>query len=114
MKYALNQWTLYKGQANQIGLVAIDETGCPITTSGALSAKLKVKNKDGSILEIETGAGFTMGQHPAVTVWTFDLTADQIEALPTGKLDAFLKVSFTGFDRIWVYPQSITVWKSPI
>ncbi len=113
-KFFINTWYLVQGTIAQVAYHILDDLGGPFDTTGAISAYLQVKNKDGSTLNVAASTGITMGMHTAITVWLFNLTAEQVGALPVGRLDAFIRIVYSDSEKILSYPGSLNVSKKPI
>ncbi len=114
MKFFINAWYLVQGSITQVGFHILDETGYPYDTTGVLSAFLELKKSDGSTLSIPANNGFYIGMHPAITVWNFPFTIEDLDSLPIGKNDAFVKLVYSDSEKILSYHKSISVSPRPI
>lgn len=113
-KFFLNSWYLIQGTIAQVAYHIVNELGEAFDTNGATAAYLEVKNQDGSTLAVQAQSGITIGMHPPMTIWIFNLTVDQIAALPLGRNDAFIRIVYSDSERIMSYPGSFNVGKKPI
>jgi len=102
-----------QGCAAQVAYHILDELGEPYDTSGCTGAYLRVKKQDNTVLEVVASGGTNIGAHPALTIWTFNLTGDEIASLPLGRSDVSIKMAYgDGSTKVLHYPQSLIVSQS--
>lgn len=110
MKWVPNQWTVIRGQDEQLCVVLLDAEGVPVNISGASAINMRLYLADRSLLVKAAYTGTAFGVMFPLYMYGFQFTG--AETLLFAKAPAQLveiEVVFGNQFKVLEYPKSLTV-----